>query len=51
MFYVSLYLDIAVDSLEVGSGTVSEEMEEEEEKEEKGPSMVKTQTLLLEYRH
>ena len=38
MFYVSLYLDIAVDSLEVGSGTVSEEIEEEEEK---GPSKLR----------
>ena len=38
LFYVSLYLDIAVDSLEVGSGTVSEEMEEEEEK---GPSKLR----------
>ena len=33
-----MYLDIAVDSLEVGSGTVSEEIEEEEEK---GPSKLR----------
>ena len=38
MFHVSLYLDIAVDSLEVGSGTVSEDIEE---KEEKGPSKLR----------
>ena len=38
-FYnIIMYLDIAVDSLEVGSGTVSEEMEEEEEK---GPSKLR----------